>query len=199
MMKQFLKALAISFIALPCFASVNVGEPAPDFTLTDSNGKTHTLAEFKGKNVVLEWTNHDCPFVKKHYESDNMQNLQKKYTEQDVVWLSIISSAKGKQGFVSGEKANDLTKTRNAHPSFVLFDTNGSTGKIYGAKTTPHMYIIDKEGKLIYKGGIDSIQSANKDDIAKATNYVDKALTEHLAGKPVSETNTAFYGCSIKY
>lgn len=199
MMKQLLKVLAFSLISLPCFASVNPGEPAPDFTLTDSNGKTHSLSEFKGKNVILEWTNHDCPFVKKHYESNNMQNLQKKYTEQDVVWLSIISSAEGKQGFVSGEKANELTTSRNAHPSFVLFDPKGTAGKAYGAKTTPHMYIIDKEGKLIYKGGIDSIKSADKADIAKATNYVDKAMTEHLAGKPVSEANTAFYGCGVKY
>ncbi len=128
-----------------------------------------------------------------------MQNLQKKYTEQDVVWLSIISSAEGKLGFVSGEKANELTTSRNAHPSFVLFDPKGTAGKAYGAKTTPHMYIIDKEGKLIYKGGIDSIKSADKADIAKATNYVDKAMTEHLAGKPVSEAITAFYGCGVKY
>lgn len=198
-MRNLLSAIAIAVLSLPCFASVNTGEAAPDFTLTDSYGKTHSLSEFKGKTVILEWTNHECPFVKKHYESNNMQQLQKKYTEKDVVWLSIISSAEGKQGFVSAEKANELTQTRKANPSFVLFDTNGKVGKSYGAKTTPHMYIINAEGKLIYKGGIDSIQSADQADIAKAVNYVDKAMTEHLAGKPVSETTTLPYGCSIKY
>jgi peroxiredoxin len=197
-MKHLLKVLAFSLISLPCFAA-NPGDAAPDFTLTDSNGKSHALSDFKGKTVILEWTNHDCPFVKKHYESNNMQSLQKKYTDQGVVWLSIISSAEGKQGFVSAEKANQLTKDRNAHPTAVLFDSKGTVGKSYGAKTTPHMYIIDKDGKLIYKGGIDSIQSADKDDIAKATNYVDKAMTEHMAGKAVTENNTTPYGCGIKY
>lgn len=197
-MKTLIKALVFSLISLPCFA-VTPGDKAPDFTLPGADGKNHSLADFKGKTVILEWTNHECPFVKKHYESNNMQGLQKKYTEQDVIWLSIISSAEGKQGFVSAEKANQLTKNRNASPSYVLFDTTGSVGKSYGAKTTPHMYIIDKEGKLIYKGGIDSIQSTDKDDIAKATNYVDKAMSEYLAGKAVSENNTAFYGCGIKY
>lgn len=198
-MKNLLSVIAIAVLSLPCFASVNTGESAPDFTLPDTNGKTHSLAEFKGKTVILEWTNHECPFVKKHYESNNMQQLQKKYTEKDVIWLSIISSAEGKQGFVSGEKANQLTASRKASPSYVLFDTDGKVGKAYSAKTTPHMYIINGEGKLIYKGGIDSIQSTDKEDIAKAINYVDKAMTEHLAGKAVSESNTAPYGCSIKY
>ena len=142
-MRNLLSAIAIAVLSLPCFASVNTGEATPDFTLTDSNGKTHSLSEFKGKTVILEWTNHECPFVKKHYESNNMQQLQKKYTEKDVVWLSIISSAEGKQGFVSAEKVNELTQTRKANPSFVLFDTDGKVGKSYNAKTTPHMYIID--------------------------------------------------------
>lgn len=198
-MKNLLSAIAIAVLSLPCFASVNTGESAPDFTLTDSYGKTHSLSEFKGKTVILEWTNHECPFVKKHYDSNNMQQLQKKYTEKDVVWLSIISSGEGKQGFVSADQANKLTETRKANPSFVLFDNDGKVGKSYGAKTTPHMYIINAEGKLIYKGGIDSIQSADQADIAKAVNYVDKAMTEHLSGKPVSETTTLPYGCSIKY
>jgi peroxiredoxin len=198
-MKNLLRAVAIAVLSLPCFASINTGETAPDFTLTDSYGKTHSLSEFKGKTVILEWTNHDCPFVKKHYDSANMQQLQKKYTEKDVVWLSIISSAEGKQGFVSADQANNLTETRKANPSFVLFDNDGKVGKSYGAKTTPHMYIINAEGKLIYKGGIDSIQSADQADIAKAVNYVDKAMTEHLSGKPVSEATTLPYGCSIKY
>jgi len=198
-MKKLLSAIAIAVLALPCFASVDTGEAAPGFTLTDSYGKAHSLADFKGKTVILEWTNHECPFVKKHYDSNNMQQLQKKYTDKDVVWLSIISSAEGKQGFVTAEKANKLTADRHANPSFVLFDTDGKVGKSYNAKTTPHMYIINAEGKLIYKGGIDSIQSTDKADIAKATNYVDKAMAEHLAGKVVSESSTAFYGCGIKY
>lgn len=197
-MKTLCKALIFSLISLPCFA-VNPGDKAPDFTLTDSYGKSHSLADFKGKTVVLEWTNHECPFVKKHYESDNMQSLQKKYTDQGLVWLSIISSAEGKQGYVSADKANQLTKDRKAYPSYVLLDTDGKTGKSYGAKTTPHMFIINAEGNLIYKGGIDNIQSADKSDIAKATNYVEKALTEHFAGKEVVDNNTAFYGCGIKY
>lgn len=198
-MKNLLSTLAFVILSLPCFASVNPGDPAPDFTLKDSFGKTHSLSEFKGKTVILEWTNHECPFVKKHYESNNMQQLQKKYTEKDVVWLSIISSAEGKQGSVSADKANQLTESRKASPSFVLFDADGKVGKTYNAKTTPHMYIINSDGKLIYKGGIDSIQSADKADIAKAVNYVDKALTEHLSGKAVTEANTVPYGCSIKY
>ncbi len=198
-MKNLLSVIIFTVLSLPCFASVNTGEAAPDFTLTDTYGKTHSLAEFKGKTVVLEWTNHECPFVKKHYESSNMQQLQKKYTDKDVIWLSIISSAEGKQGFVTGEKANQLTASRKANPSFVLFDTDGKVGKSYNAKTTPHMYIINADGKLIYKGGIDSIQSTDQADIAKAVNYVDKAMTEHLAGKAVSESNTAPYGCGIKY
>jgi peroxiredoxin len=198
-MKNLLSVIVFTVLSLPCFASVNTGEAAPDFTLTDTYGKTHSLAEFKGKTVILEWTNHECPFVKKHYESNNMQQLQKKYTDKDVIWLSIISSAEGKQGFVSGEKANQLTASRKANPSFVLFDTDGKVGKSYNAKTTPHMYIINADGKLIYKGGIDSIQSTDQADIAKAVNYVDKAMTEHLAGKAVSESNTAPYGCGIKY
>lgn len=197
-MKNLLSIIIFTVLSLPCFASVNTGEAAPDFTLTDTYGKTHSLAEFKGKTVILEWTNHECPFVKKHYESNNMQQLQKKYTDKDVIWLSIISSAEGKQGFVSGEKANQLTASRKANPSFVLFDTDGKVGKSYNAKTTPHMYIINADGKLIYKGGIDSIQSTDQADIAKAVNYVDKAMTEHLAGKAVSESNTAPYGCGIK-
>jgi len=198
-MRNLISAIAISFMALPCFASVNIGDTAPDFTLSDTYGKSHALSDFKGKTVILEWTNHECPFVKKHYGSHNMQNLQEKYTKQDVIWLSIISSAKGKQGAVTPEKANQLTEKRKAHPSFVLFDKDGTTGKTYGAKTTPHMYIINTEGKLIYKGAIDSIPSADKEDIAKATNYIDKAMDEYMSGKTVSETSTVSYGCGIKY
>ncbi len=198
-MKTLLASLFMTILSIPCFASVNIGEQAPAFTLMDTNANTHSLSDFKGKTVILEWTNHECPFVKKHYESNNMQQLQKKYTEKNVVWLSIISSAEGKQGFVNAEKANQLTELRKASPSFVLFDTDGKVGKDYNAKTTPHLYIINADGELIYKGGIDSIQSADQADIAKAVNYVDKAMSEHLAGKAITESNTAPYGCSIKY
>lgn len=180
-------------------AQIKVDAPAPDFTLTNSNGDTVSLSDYKGKHVVLEWTNHQCPYVVKHYDSDNMQTLQRKYTEKDVVWLSIISSAEGKQGYVSKDKANELTETRNAKPSHVLFDTSGEVGKMYAAKTTPHMYIIDPQGELKYAGGIDSIKSANQADIPKAINYVDVGLNALLAGGDVENKLTPPYGCSIKY
>ncbi len=147
---------------------------------------------------MLEWTNHDCPFVVKHY-SGNMQSLQKQFGTDDVVWLTVISSAPGKQGHVTGAKADELTSSRNAMPDAVLFDETGVTGKAYDAKTTPHMYVIDKKGVLQYMGGIDSIPSAKVDDIAKATPYFSDALTAVLAGNPASPAVTKPYGCSIKY
>ncbi len=192
--------LFISVISLSVHAAdVTIGEKAPDFTLQNSNGEKVSLSDFSGKLVVLEWTNHECPFVKKHYSSENMQALQKAYTEKEVVWLSIISSAPGNQGFVDGKKANELSATRNASPSHILIDGDGSTGKMYNAKTTPHMYIVGKDGNLLYNGAIDSIKSADKGDIAKATNYVDQALKEIMAGKVVSKSLTRPYGCGVKY
>jgi peroxiredoxin len=185
--------------AFAASASVKVDAVAPNFTLQDSNGKTVQLSDYKGKYVVLEWTNHLCPFVKKHYESDNMQALQRQYTGQDVVWLSIISSAKGKQGYVDGAEANALSTKRNATPSHVLFDESGEIGKLYGAKTTPHMYIIDPAGTLRYGGAIDSIRSANPADIPKSTNYVSESMNSLLAGQAVANKLTPPYGCSIKY
>jgi peroxiredoxin len=179
-------------------AAAKVGEPAPAFTVVDSNGKTMSLADHKGKYVVLEWTNHDCPFVKKHY-SGNMQAQQKEATSKGVVWLSVISSAPGKQGHVDGKKANELTASRGAAPTAVLLDEKGDVGRMYGAKTTPHMFIIDPAGKLIYAGGIDSIPSADVEDIPKATQFVKVALGEAMGGKPVSQAQTAQYGCSVKY
>jgi peroxiredoxin len=180
-------------------AAAKVGEPAPAFTATDSNGKAVSLADYKGKYVVLEWTNNECPFVKKHYGSGNMQAQQKEATAKDVTWLTIVSSAPGKQGHVSGAQANELTTSRGASPTAVLLDEKGTVGRLYGAKTTPHMFIIDPQGKLIYAGGIDSIQSADQDDIPKATQYVRVALGETMAGKPVSQSTSAPYGCSVKY
>ena len=179
-------------------AAPQIGQPAPDFTLPGADGKSHSLAGYKGKYVVLEWTNHDCPFVKKHYKG-NMQSLQKELTGKGVVWLSIVSSAPGKQGNVDAAKATELTKSRGAAPSAVLLDPSGDVGKKYEAKTTPHMYVVAPDGKLIYMGGIDSIPSADADDIAEATPYVKVALNEAMSGKPVSNPSTRPYGCSIKY
>lgn len=176
-----------------------IDHPAPNFSVKDSNGKTVSLKDFAGKKVILEWTNNECPFVEKHYGSGNMQGLQKKFTDEGLVWLSVISSAEGKQGYVDGAAANELTKTRKAQPSHVLLDPEGKIGKMYGAKTTPHMYIIDESSNLRYMGAIDSIRSTNQSDIAKATNYVTQAMSELADGKPVSEAVTNAYGCSVKY
>ena len=180
-------------------ARVSVNQAAPDFTAVDSNGKEHRLSDFKGKTVVLEWTNHDCPYVRKHYDSGNMQALQKTATGKGIVWLSIISSAPGKQGHVSGAEANRLTSSRNAAPTAVLLDESGEIGGLYGAKTTPHMYIIDEGGELVYMGGIDSIPSTDTNDIARATNYVDAALNALSSGQPIEDAVTRPYGCSVKY
>jgi len=180
-------------------ASVKVGEPAPNFSLPGEDGKTHALADYKGKTVVLEWTNAECPFVKKHYSQGNMQSLQKTYTGKDVVWLSLISSAPGKQGAVDAAGAAAIVKEKGAAPSHVLLDSRGDVGRLYEAKTTPHLFIVDKTGKLAYAGGIDSEPSADPADIATATPYVKNALDELLAGKPVTTAVTKPYGCSIKY
>jgi peroxiredoxin len=178
---------------------VRVGTAAPAFTAVDSNGKTHNLSDFKGKTVVLEWTNHECPFVKKHYESGNMQALQKEKTGKGVVWLSVISSAPGEQGNVTPEKANELTKTRNASPVAVLMDADGKVGKLYQARTTPHMYVIDKNGVLQYMGAIDDNSSKNPADAKTANNYVRAAVDNVLKGESVKTPTTQPYGCSVKY
>ena len=180
-------------------AQANLGGAAPAFMLTDSNGRARTLNEFKGKTVVLEWTNHQCPYVGKHYRGNNMQALQKKWTGQGVVWLSVISSAPGEDGHVTPQQANQLTSERNAAPSAVLFDPKGAAGRAYGARTTPHMYIINGDGVLVYMGGIDDKPSARLEDLKGAKNYVDQALTEMAQGKPVSANRSRAYGCSVKY
>jgi len=191
---------ALVFSAMPGIAQANaVGAPAPAFTLTDSDGNSRSLAEFKGKTVVLEWTNAECPFVKKHYGAKNMQSQQGKATADGVVWLTINSSAPGLQGHVDGAKANAIRKEVGAQQSAYLLDPTGTVGRAYGAKTTPHMYIIDGAGVLRYNGGIDSIPSADQADIAKATQYVPQALAELAAGKPVSVSTSKPYGCSVKY
>jgi hypothetical protein len=183
----------------PAAAQALIGAPAPAFTLTDSNGRTLSLADFKGKAVVLEWTSHECPYVGKHYRGNNMQTLQKKWTGQGVVWLSVISSAPGQPGYISPEQANKLTADRGAAPTAVLFDPTGKVGHAYGARTTPHMYVINGEGALVYKGGIDDQPTARLQDLKSARNFVDQALSEISQGKPVSVTASRAYGCSIKY
>lgn len=180
-------------------AAPQVGKSAPEFGLTDSNGQERSLGDYRGSFVVLEWTNHDCPFVRKHYGSNNMQKLQKEATSNGVVWLSIISSAPGEQGHVNPAQANELTSQRDASPSEVLLDPQGTVGKLYGARTTPHMYIINPKGTLIYMGGIDDKPSTRRSDVDIAKNYVRIALAEAMAGKPVSEAVTRPYGCSVKY
>lgn len=177
----------------------SVGSPAPAFTLTDTNGKQRTLAEFKGKYVVLEWVNFGCPFVKKHYDSGNMQATQKKAVDKGVVWLSVCSSAEGKQGHMDPSDWNEEIADRKLSSTAVLLDESGAVGKSYGAKTTPHMYIVNPAGVLIYKGAIDDKPSTSKADIPVAKNYVLAALDESLAGKPVSMASTKSYGCSVKY
>lgn len=191
--------LAVSCLSVTSVAAVQLDQPAPDFTLYNVSKMMVSLSDYQGKTVVLEWTNHECPYVQKHYGSDNMQSLQRKYTAQNVVWLSIISSAPGKQGYIDAETANQLTSSRNAAPTQVLFDPDGKVGKQYDAQTTPHMFIIDKEGTLRYAGAIDSIKSANPEDIAQATNYVDEGLTSLLAGQTIAKKSASPYGCSVKY
>lgn len=176
-----------------------VGSPAPAFTLTDTKGKQHNLADFKGKYVVLEWVNFGCPFVKKHYESGNMQSTQKKAVDKGVVWLSVCSSAEGKQGHLEAAEWNEEIADRKLSSTAVLIDESGTVGKTYGAKTTPHMYIVNPDGVLIYKGAIDDKPSTNQDDIPGARNHVLAALDESMAGKPVSTASTQSYGCSVKY
>ncbi len=180
-------------------AAVTSGSPAPEFSLTDVNGKAHKLSDYKGKYVVLEWINHGCPFVKKHYNTGNMQALQKEFTAKEVVWLSICSSAKGKEGYLTPEEWKKAIAEKKSSETAVLLDEKGEVGKLYGAKTTPHMYVIDPSQKLIYQGAIDSKASADKADVKSATNFVRQALTESMSGKPVTNPTTDSYGCSVKY
>jgi len=192
-------AAAAAAAAAPASAQAVVGQAAPAFTLADSNGKAHSLADFKGKVVVLEWWNHECPFVAKHYGSGNMQKLQKEWAAKGVVWLTVSSSAPGKQGYVDAAKANALMKEKQGAPTAVLLDHDGKVGKAYGAKTTPHMYVIDAKGVLVYAGGIDDKPSTDQADIATARNHVAAALAEVTAGRPVSVATSQPYGCGVKY
>lgn len=188
-----------SIAATAAVASPRIGEPAPAFTAKDTEGKTVSLSDFKGKTVVLEWTNDECPYVRKHYGGNAMQALQKKWTAEGVVWLTLISSAPGEQGHVTPEKANMLTAERKAAPTDVLFDPTGRIGRAYAAQTTPHMFIIKGDGTLAYMGGIDDKPTTRLEDLKTAKNYVDAALTDIKAGRPVATATSRAYGCSIKY
>jgi peroxiredoxin len=186
--------------ALPAIAGPPaVDTPAPAFTLRDIDGKEHSLAGYKGKFVVLEWVNYDCPFVHKHYGSGNMQSLQKAFRDKGVIWLSICSSAPGKQGYFEAQELRDRIQSEEAHPTAYLIDAEGTVGRLYDAKTTPTMFVIDPEGKIVYEGAIDSKPSTDRDDIAGATNYVRAALDAALDGKPITTRTTKSYGCSVKY
>lgn len=200
-MKSFLSILGLIVLGLisSAWGQAVVGQAAPPFTLADTQGRVHSLEKDAGKYVVLEWFNYDCPFVKKHYGSGNMQKLQKEYTAKGVIWYSICSSAPGKQGYFQATEMEQKARERQVASTAVLLDSDGKVGKLYGAKTTPHLFVIDPQGKLIYEGAIDSIRSTDVADIAKATNYVSMALDEAMAGKPVSTPITPSYGCSVKY
>lgn len=198
--KPYLSSLILILFLIPAHAAaLEIGKPAPNFTATDSNGNTHQLSDFKGKVVVLEWTNHECPFVRKHYDSKNMQNLQKAYTAKDVTWFTILSSAPDKQGYLTGEQFNTLIEQEGAAPTAALLDPTGKVGKLYDAKTTPQMVIIDTNGSLVYMGAIDDKPTTKIADIDTASNYVSAALDELLAGKTVTTTITKPYGCGVKY
>jgi peroxiredoxin len=191
--------LAIAFLLLPLARAARVGERAPDFTATDSNGQTHKLSEYAGKFVVLEWHNRGCPYTQKHYQSGNMERLQHEWTARGVVWLTVISSAPGKQGYVTAQEENAYLKEMNAAPTAVLLDPTGALGHLYDAKTTPHMFVINPRGILIYNGAIDDHPTSDASDIPHSQNYLSLALEEALAGKPVAVATSRPYGCSVKY
>lgn len=196
-MKRLLAAALLS-AATAAFA-VNPGQPAPEFTLTDVSGKPVKLSDQKGKYVVLEWVNPDCPYVQKHYNSANMPNLQKEYGGKQVVWLSINSTREGHSEFKSPQQMSGWMKEKGAAPAATLLDRDSKVGKAYGAVTTPHMYVIDPKGTLVYAGAIDDKRSTNPADVKAAKNYVRVALDESMAGKPVSTASTSPYGCTVKY
>jgi peroxiredoxin len=201
-------AVLIAIAALACLtpltfaaegAGARIGNAAPDFVGSDSYGKSVALKELRGRIVVLEWSNNQCPFVGKHYRSGNMQALQKEATNKGAVWLTILSSAPGEQGNVTAAAANELTRSRGASPTAVILDPSGAIGRAYGARTTPHMFVIDKTGTLVYMGGIDDKATIDVADIAPAKNYVRLALSAVMSGTPVQDSVTRPYGCSVKY
>ncbi|HVT96294.1 MAG TPA: thioredoxin family protein [Acidobacteriaceae bacterium] len=192
--------LTAALLALTLSAhAAKVGDPAPDFTATDSHGQTHKLSEYRGRFVVLEWTNSNCPFTKKHYTSGNMQALQKEWTAKGVVWLTVLSSAPGNDGYKTAAEENAWVEQIHAAPTAVLLDPSGALGHQYEAKTTPDMFVIDPNGKLIYSGAIDDRRTVDPSDVKGAKNYVADALTEAMAGQPIQIAYTRSYGCSVKY
>ena len=195
----FTAAVLLGCVSAAAAASATIGAAAPNFSLTDSNGKPHALADYKGKIVVLEWTNHECPYVRKHYETGNMQALQREATGQGVIWLTLISSTKGSQGYATAAQADELTTSRKAVPTAVLLDEPGVVGKMYGATNTPHMYVVDKAGTLVYAGAIDDRPTTRRADVQGANNYVRAALESVGAGQPVKTPITRAYGCTVKY
>ena len=203
--RTFLAATGLGVLAksvpAPAWAAAvaKVGTPAPAFTSTATTGKAVSLGDFRGQTVVLEWTNHDCPYVRKHYETGNMQALQKEATGTGVVWMTIISSPPGTQGYATAAEADALTAKRKANPSLVLLDPKGDVGRMYGATNTPHMYVGDKSGTLAYAGAIDDRPTTRKSDVDGAHNYVRAALADLAAGQPVKTPITRAYGCTVKF
>ncbi len=196
-MKRFFLALTLA-VTLPAFAAPTPGQPAPDFTLTDTAGKSVKLSDLKGKTVVLEWVNPDCPYVQKHYNSANMPGLQKEYAGK-VTWLTINSTREGHSEFKSPQQMQSWMKEKGGAPAATLLDRDSKVGRLYGAVTTPHMYVIDPKGTLVYVGAIDDKRSTRVEDVKTAKNYVRAALGETMAGKPVSMASTTPYGCTVKY
>lgn len=199
-MPRVLAAIAIATtVAAPAFAAPTLGQPAPAFQALDAAGRTRSLSEFRGKTVVLEWTNNGCPYVQKHYNSGNMQSLQRQAAKDGVVWLTVISSAPGMQGYLTGPQARQWKGEVKAASADVLLDPNGTVGRAYEAKSTPHMFIVDKAGKLAYMGGIDDRPYSDPESLKGATNYVEAALADIKAGRAVAQPATKPYGCSVKY
>ncbi len=203
MMKYTMMAVAMALAITACLpkaeAAVEVGKPAPVFSAIDTKGTEHKLSDFKGKIVVLEWNNPECPYVVKHYGSKNMQKLQTKYTAEDVIWLTINSGAEGKQGHLTPEQANGYVGEQGAKPTAYFLDADGAIGKTYGAKTTPHMFVINADGNVAYAGAIDSDNTTKPANIKGATNYVAEAIDALKAGKDVATSSTQPYGCGVKY
>src|SRR2546430_4912909 len=191
--------LVIRLLLISSASAGKGGDPAPDFQATDSNGQVHKLSNERGEFVVLEWHNHGCPYTQKHYESGNMQRLQKEWTGKGVVWFTVISSAQGQQGYVTAQQENDYLKQMKASPTAALLDPQGDVGRIYSAKTTPPMFVINPAGVLIYDGAIDDKPTTEQSDIAGAKNYDSQALEEAAAGSQVSTPTSRPYGCSVKY
>lgn len=192
-------ALTLGAVFAPDARAADTGEAAPAFTGMTADGETVSLSDFAGQTVILEWTNHDCPYVRKHYDGENMQSMQAQAAEQDIVWLQVISSAPGKQGHVSAGQAVALNEERGATPAHVVLDESGEIGRLYDARTTPHMYVVDAEGVLRYAGAIDDQPSADPATLEGATNYVDAALLAMEQGRAVDPDQTRAYGCSVKY